>query len=176
MTLSNFNVILSSCAHMGLIDRAFSTFDNFNQYNIIPNADTFAFLLENMAVNFFYNDNTDVITDETVGVVTQGIESIIHQITLIDPSYLTDKYVLHELVRLYSVIDVEKAKKLVQRAYHTEPQGILKNTYLVLAAEYVNRGNIEDAKEILSFLKHNEHIAASLWNRIKTLEQRQRRS
>ena len=151
-----------------------------------------------MAVKFFYENNDyydsgdmstaassslSTTSDDNLSMATQGIENILQQITLINPSFLSNKYVLHELIRLYAKIDIEKAKQLFQRAYYTTQQqqgdkehqelnnqGILKDTFLVLATQYIQNGDINDAKEILSCLKHNEYIAASLWNRIKYME------
>lgn len=51
ISVSSLNVIMSACAELGDVDRAFATWDDFNTYNIEPNADTYSFLLEALAVN-----------------------------------------------------------------------------------------------------------------------------
>lgn len=51
ISLASLNVVLSAAAELGDVDRAFTTFEAFDLYEIEPNVDSYSFLLEALAVS-----------------------------------------------------------------------------------------------------------------------------
>jgi hypothetical protein len=51
ITCASLNAVLSAAAELGDVDRAFATFDDFDLYEVEPNADTYSFLLEALSVS-----------------------------------------------------------------------------------------------------------------------------
>lgn len=49
ISASSLNIIMSACAELGDVDRAFSTWDDFKTFKIEPNVDTYSFLLESLS-------------------------------------------------------------------------------------------------------------------------------
>lgn len=48
LSTSILNCLLSACAQEGLLDRSFAVFDQFEKFNLEPDEDTFAFLMESL--------------------------------------------------------------------------------------------------------------------------------
>jgi pentatricopeptide repeat protein len=46
VSVASLNVILSACAGIGDVDRAFATLEDFKRYKLVPNVDTYSYALE----------------------------------------------------------------------------------------------------------------------------------
>mmetsp|Transcript_23739 Transcript_23739/g.34882 ORF Transcript_23739/g.34882 Transcript_23739/m.34882 type:complete len:662 (-) Transcript_23739:92-2077(-) len=62
ITTSSFNCILGACAKLGLVDSAFATYEDFEAYGLKPDANTFSYLMECLAVDLNNNDDKDEMT------------------------------------------------------------------------------------------------------------------
>eukprot|EP00560_Eucampia_antarctica_P002832 CAMPEP_0197837186 /NCGR_PEP_ID=MMETSP1437-20131217/31407_1 /TAXON_ID=49252 ORGANISM="Eucampia antarctica, Strain CCMP1452" /NCGR_SAMPLE_ID=MMETSP1437 /ASSEMBLY_ACC=CAM_ASM_001096 /LENGTH=210 /DNA_ID=CAMNT_0043444027 /DNA_START=59 /DNA_END=691 /DNA_ORIENTATION=+ len=174
MTTSSLNCVLSAYASNGLVDKAFETYDNFADYEITPNSDTFAYLMESLSV-----DATTLIPvniNHIMGKWENQTECIINQqktddydewkssrlmaadvilLTMKDKGFLKTEQIIHEYIRLLCVFsETEKARDFITHILDSNDKKMEENsrisleTFVILSNSIGLSGQIESAFEV----------------------------
>lgn len=178
------NCILCACAEEGLVDRSFAVFDDFENFGLQPDVNSFSFLMEGLAVEVSQiypitilnpatnqpmltspskqtHDDRQMYLDSGEAVVMmmeeQGIERT--------------RQVIHNYVSILSGVgELEKAKSVLRDAVDKD-EWVPRESFEQLALQYAQKGDRESALEVSSMMTENGYseIPATLGTAIDTL-------
>ena len=151
---------------MGDVDRAFATFDDFDVSELKPNADSFSYHLEALALDVSEETHRsgEAIEDRVMSRV-DAAESVLALMK--EDGFPLCNHALHEYVRLLCFAgDTDKALTSIDEALETNLL-VADKTLLFLATKFGATGQIEAARDLASKTTDRWHF---LEKRIDTWE------
>ena len=167
ITASSLNCILAACARLGLVDDAFSTFDEFEKKGIAPNADSFSYLLETLLKDLRNlkskqatkkekmkqedtNSNEGVSSFNVLGSQLEAAEAILSMMK--DVEIEQTPQTLHPYTGILNYFSkAEKAKECIIDA-STKNINILFQTFEDIAMHFVRLGDVASAREVCDLM------------------------
>jgi pentatricopeptide repeat protein len=175
ISVNSLNCILSAYASNGLVDKAFETYDSFTDYEIIPNSDTFAYLMESLSVDA--NTLIPLNINDIMGKWEKEMDTIkdvqkdndyiewkssrlmaadVILLTIEDKKIVKNEHIIHEYIRLLCAFkETEKAKDFITGILNSqevglgEDQMILLETFVILSSSCALNGQMESALEVV---------------------------
>jgi len=165
--------------------------DDYYRYDIEPNADSYSFLLQAIAVdamtlfpvNISSNHHDDAeMNKNIVGFKMspnldhlEAAEAVLLEME--DRGISTNQYVLHEYIRiLVYTNELKRAKEVIQQALQDQ-KAVSLDTLMLLGMNFIDTRHkeegLEDAKEIADWIKNKAgycDVPCTLMNRIQVLE------
>jgi hypothetical protein len=195
ITTASLNCIMSACAEGGLVDRTFATFDDFAEYNLDPDLETFSFFMESLSVDIATtlsrlpslpknaSDESMALQEQLrqhkIAVQVEAADSVLEMMKETGLSPTASQYVLKYYTQIMcSSSDVEHLKKahlFLQEACDAKDR-VSTESISDLVKRYTILGQCDTARVVAS-LAENEHgqIPSFLLNNIAIMENKQSR-
>lgn len=154
-TTSGLNVIIAGYADLGFVDKAYLTYSMFEELDCKPDENTFAYLLEAVAM--------DISTAIPPKFDHQEHEWIVSKVDIADAlieearskGFLINKHMLHSYISvLCAANSLGNAKKVINEVIFdaeeyeiTPPIGV--ETFSILALKYAENGDFESLDDIM---------------------------
>ena len=168
ITTSSLNCILAACARIGLVDDAFSTFDEFDKKGITPNSDSFAYLLETLWKDLKnlkskpttkrnemrqedVNSNEEASPFKIPGSQLEAAEAILSMMK--EQEIEHSPQTLHPYIGILNYFSqVEKAKECIIDAVAKKNMNIQLQTFEDMAMRYIRMGDAASANEVCDLM------------------------
>eukprot|EP00978_Attheya_sp_CCMP212_P002177 scaffold4463_cov51-Attheya_sp.AAC.20 len=193
ITTASLNCIMSACAEGGLVDRTFATFDDFAEYRLEPDLDTFSFFMESLSVDIAStlsrlpalpkNSSEELEAKKEqqrqhkIAVQVEAADFVLDMMKETGLSPTVSQYVLKYYTQIMCLsADVEHLKKahiFMQEARDAKHR-VSMDSINDLVRRYTNLGQCDTAREVASLAGNkNGDIPSFLLNNIATMENKQ---
>mmetsp|Transcript_20981 Transcript_20981/g.32006 ORF Transcript_20981/g.32006 Transcript_20981/m.32006 type:complete len:704 (+) Transcript_20981:94-2205(+) len=178
------NCILCACAEEGLADRSFAVFEDFENFGLQPDVNSFSFLMEGLAVQVSQiypmmildpTKDQPVLSSpikqahDDIQMYLDSSEAVI--MTMEEQGIERTRQVIHHYVSILSGVgELEKAKSVLRDAVDKD-EWVFRESFEQLALQYARKGDRESALEVASMVTENgyDEIPATLSSAIDHL-------
>jgi len=178
------NCVLCACAEEGLVDRSFAVFDDFENFGLQPDVNSFSFLMEGLAVEVSQiypimildpTTNQPILsspikqTHDDLQMYLDSGEAVIMMME--EQGIERTRQVIHHYVSILSGVgELEKAKSVLRDAVDKD-EWVFRESFEQLALQYARKGDRESALEVASMVTESgyDEIPATLSSAIDHL-------